>query len=175
MDLLINYFYYLVVLQLLHLLQLLPPLQQVHVVQRLQPVLHGITSKYNTIPLTGASVTFSLGAKPKTSKTQISDPKNSDPLGISKTQTLKLKTQTPWLLYLNQILCTIRFWVLLNIHKQLAESNFILTLAILLVLLGILCELFSEDHAGDLNIMLQISKNMLGHLLCKTAVSLKSP
>lgn len=34
----------------------------------------------------------------------------------------------------------------------------------------------SEDHAGDLNIMLQISKNMLCHLLCKTAVSLvKSP
>ena len=146
MDLLINHFYYSVVLQLLHLLQplqLLPPLQQAHVIQRLQPVLHGITSKYNTIPLTGASVTFSLGAKPKTSKTQISDPKNSDPLGISKTQTLKLKTQTPWLLYLNQILCTIRFWVLLNIHKQLAESNFILTLAILLVLLGILCELFN--------------------------------
>ena len=75
-------------------------------------------------------------SKTKTSKTQNSDPKNSDPLGVSK-------TQTPWLLYLNQILCTIRFWVLLNIHKQLAESNFRLTLALLLVLLGILCELFS--------------------------------
>ena len=43
---------------------------------------------------------------------------------------------------------SIRFWVLLNIHKQLAESNFRLTLAILLVLLGILCELFSIEIAS---------------------------
>ena len=46
------------------------------------------------------------------------------------------------------------------------------------ILIAIFCfKLTLEvEVGGDLNIMLQISKNMLCHLLCKTAVSLvKSP
>ena len=42
----------------------------------------------------------------------------------------------------SNILCKIRFWVLLNIHEQFlwAESNFRFILALLLVMLGILSE-----------------------------------